>query len=84
MSNHGHVLVYLGKEPDARVRDIAEAVGITERAAQGILRDLVTAGYLTRSRVGRRNAYPLDRSAHLRHPEEDAASIGDLLGIFRG
>lgn len=79
LTNHGHAIVYLSMHPDARVRDVAVAVGITERAAQRILRDLVSSGYLSARKEGRRNSYSLNRKKHLRHPIENDHRIGDLL-----
>jgi DNA-binding MarR family transcriptional regulator len=82
LTNHGHVLVYVHRNPDARVRDIAAAVGITERAAQTILADLESDGYLRKTKVGRRNTYSIDASGQFRHPEEAGHRIGDLLNLF--
>lgn len=82
LSNHGHVLVALGRDADARIRDIAATVGITERAAQGILKDLEDAGYVTKQRVGRRNTYRVDGRRTLRHPAESSVPVDDLLAIF--
>lgn len=82
MTNHGHVLIYLARNPDARVRDIAAAVGITERATMAILGDLVDGGYVDRERVGRRNSYEVREEAALRHPEESDHRIGEILRIF--
>jgi predicted transcriptional regulator len=79
LTNHAHVLVCLAEEPDIRGRDIAQRVGITERAAQSIIADLVTAGYVTRTREGRRNRYTIDRGGDLRHPLEQDHTIGELL-----
>ena len=83
LSNHGHVLVHLGRHPDARVRDIAAAVGITERSAQAILADLETSGYVTITRVGRRNSYTVDTALTFRHPSEAGKPISALLKIFK-
>jgi hypothetical protein len=79
LTNHGHVLVCIAKDPGIRGRDIAERVGITERAAQSIVADLVAAGYVTRERVGRRNSYIIDPDLPVRHPVEQPHRIGDLL-----
>jgi DNA-binding MarR family transcriptional regulator len=84
LSNHGHVLVALSRDPQSRLRDIAEVVGITERATQGVLKDLEEEGYVSKTRVGRRNEYQLNPELRLRHPAESATSIRDLLGIFQG
>ncbi len=81
-TNHFLVLASVAGNPDLRVRDIATAVGITERATQAILSDLANAGYLERIRVGRRNRYKVRRSVHFRHPLVQAASIGDVLDLI--
>jgi hypothetical protein len=80
LTNHAHVLVAIARDPEARIRDLAAQVGITERAAQGIVHDLVEAGYLTRERVGRRNRYEIDASLPLRHPLEREHDVSVLLG----
>jgi MarR family len=82
LSNHTHVMVSLAVDPDLRVRDLAAAVGITERAAQRIVGELVDAGYLTREKHGRRNRYQLNMDLSLRHPLEGHHSIGDLLSAL--
>ena len=82
LTNHGHVLVYVHRNPDARVRDIATAVGITERAAQTILSDLEESGYLRKTKVGRRNTYSVNTRGSFRHPEEAGHRIGVLLNLF--
>lgn len=82
LSNHGHVLVAINEQPDARLRDIAARVGISERAVQLIVHDLEESGYLVKERAGRRNHYTVTRGQHLRHPAERESSIDDLLAIF--
>lgn len=82
LTNHGHVLIYVNRNPEARVRDIAAAVGITERAAQTILADLEGDGYLRKTKVGRRNTYRVNSGGQFRHPEEAGHRIGDLLSLF--
>ncbi len=84
LSNHGHVLVALSRNPQARIRDLAAEVQITERAAQAIVNDLEADGYVTKVRVGRRNEYHLHPEGHFRHPAEDAQPVGALLEIFAG
>lgn len=79
LTNHAHVLVCIAEEPNIRGRDIAAKVGITERAAQAIIADLVADGYVTRSREGRRNRYEVHADSPLRHPLEDEHTIGELL-----
>lgn len=81
LSNHGHVLLCIAQDPDIRGRDIADRVGITERAAQSIVADLVEGGYLRRTKVGRRNRYDIIASRPLRHPIERDHVIGDLIGL---
>jgi DNA-binding MarR family transcriptional regulator len=83
VTSHTQVLLCIERDPDARLRDIAETVGITERAAQRIVKDLVEAGYVTSERVGRRNRYALDRTAHMRHPSQLRHEIGELLDVLR-
>ena len=82
LSNHGHVLIFLAQNPQARVRDIAAEVGITERSAQIILADLEAAGYLTKIKVGRRNEYTIEADMKFRHPSESHKTIKSLLEIF--
>lgn len=81
LSNHGHVLVSLARDPDARMRDVAEQVGITERAVQQIVAELVGQGYLRKEKVGRRNHYAVVHGAHLRHELESAVTLGDFLAL---
>ncbi len=82
-SNHSHVLIYLDQNPEARLRDVAERVGITERAVLRIIADLEDAGIITRSRDGRRNLYEIHREKPLRHPIENHRTVGDMLGWLR-
>ena len=82
LTNHGHVLVFVHRNPDARVRDIADAVGITERATLNILRDLEEGGYLTRVPQGRRTHYVVNEHRPFRHPAEADHRVGDLLALF--
>lgn len=78
LTNHAHVLVCIADDNDARLRDVAERVGITERAAQSIVADLVEGGYLIRERVGRRNRYQINEDLPLRHPLESHRSVSDI------
>lgn len=82
LSNHGHVLLVIARDPDSRMRDIAEKVGITERAAQLIVADLVSGGYIERTRVGRRNTYRLVPGQPFRHPAEAGRLVDELVAIF--
>jgi DNA-binding MarR family transcriptional regulator len=81
LSNHAHVLVAITREPEARVRDLAQLVGITERAVLAILADLEASGTIVRRRVGRRTQYDIDRSIALRHPLEHHRTVGDIIGL---
>lgn len=82
ITNHGHVLVCLSQDPDMRVRDIANRVGITERAVRSIISDLAEGGYIRVTKVGRRNSYRVLRRPRLRHPVEQHQSIGSFLDLF--
>lgn len=82
LTNHAHVLLCLAEDPDVRVRDVAEHVGITERATLRILHDLVQAGYVAAERVGRRNHYRLRLDEPMRHPMERARPIGMLVAAL--
>jgi DNA-binding Lrp family transcriptional regulator len=81
LSNHAHVLLCLSREPELRLRDVAEAVGITERAVQRIVSDLEEAGYLTRERTGRRNRYQIHPDLPLRHPIESHCKVKALISL---
>ncbi len=82
LTNHARVLLWIARDPEVRLRDVAAGIGITERAVQLIVADLEAAGYLTRTRVGRRNRYTIDDSVALRHPAEAGHPVSDLLGAF--
>lgn len=83
LTNHAHVLLLVDEDPDLRLRDLALAVGITERAAQRIMGELIEDGYVTRQRVGRRNTYTVHPEIPLRHPLEQGHTVGDLLTAVR-
>lgn len=82
LSNHGHVLVALARDPRARLREVAEEVGITERTVQQIVGDLVDNGYLRKTKVGRRNQYVVQGKTHLRHDLESQVSLSEFLGLL--
>ncbi len=82
LTNHAHVLLCITRDPDLRMREIAERVGITERAAQRIVGDLVDSGYVSRKRVGRRNEYVVNPDVPLRHPILRDHEIGEVLGVL--
>ena len=82
LTNHGHVLLCLAHNPSERIRDIADKVGITERAVQRIIAELDEAGYVSRSRNGRRNKYRVLGEQYLRHPLEKHRRIKDLIRVI--
>ncbi len=82
LTNHSHVLICLARDPKLRLRDLADQVGITERAVQGIVKDLEAAGCLTRHREGRRNRYDIVTDRPMRHRVERQRVVGDLLGAM--
>jgi predicted transcriptional regulator len=79
LTNHAQVLLCLTETPDARLRDVAERVGITERATQRILADLIDAGYVETTRLGRRNHYTVNHEHAMRHTAQLGHEIGALL-----
>ena len=78
-SNYAHVLVCLAENPDARLRDVAEKVGITERTAFRLIGELQEAGIIERVKEGRRNRYMINSDAHLKHSIEEHCTVGELL-----
>lgn len=84
LTNHSHVLVVLHSNPEMVLREVALAVGITERAVQRIIQDLEADGFIERERVGRRNRYVVLVDAPLRHPIEAHRKIGELLALIAG
>ena len=82
LTNHGLALLCVADDPRARMRDIAATVGITERAAQRILGDLVDAGYVSRRRDGRRNEYSVRTDLPLLLPEQRDVDFGSLLNLL--
>ena len=82
LTNHAHVLLCIAHDPGIRLRDIAAAVGITERGAHKILSDLVDEGYVLRERHGRRNRYKVKPELPLRHPLVHDREVGDLLNVL--
>ncbi len=84
LTNHGHTLLYIALDPTVRLKDVANAVGITERATQRIVSDLIKGGYLSVVKEGRRNRYRVNPARHLRHPIEKRNQIGQLLKLIDG
>jgi IclR-like helix-turn-helix domain-containing protein len=82
LTNHAHVLLSVSQDSGIRLREIAAAVGITERSAHKILSELVEEGYVLRERHGRRNRYKVKPELPLRHPLVQDREVGDLLGVL--
>src|SRR6185436_20992151 len=82
LTGHGHVLVEIARNPEARIRDISPVVGLTERSVQAIVADLEAAGYLTRTRTGRRVVYTVNRDTVFRHSAQDGHRIGPFLDLL--
>jgi DNA-binding Lrp family transcriptional regulator len=82
LTNHAHVLLCIAREPEVRLREVANRVGITERAVQRIVADLEEGGYLSHSREGRRNRYEVHLDRPLRHSVESHREVGVLLGLM--
>lgn len=84
LTNHSHVLLCLARDPEMRLRDVADLVGVTERAVQRIVGELEDAGYLVRSKQGRRNRYEIDLDLPLRHPVERHCKVAKLVRMVLG
>jgi hypothetical protein len=82
LTGHGHVLVEIARNPEARIRDISTVVGLTERTVQAIVADLEAAGYLTRDRAGRRNVYTVNPDKLFRHPAQEGHRVGPFLDLL--
>jgi len=82
LTNHAHVLLLIAKDPEILLRDVADKVGITERAVQRIVADLEAAHYLDRERAGRRNRYRVHADLPLRHPVEAHRTVAALLALI--
>jgi predicted transcriptional regulator len=82
LTNHARVLLCIARDPGIRLRDVAYRVGITERATQAIVADLVAGGYMDRKRVGNRNRYDVHRNGAFRHAMERPYDVGALLDVL--
>jgi DNA-binding transcriptional ArsR family regulator len=82
LTGHGHVLVEIARNPDARIRDLSAAAGLTERTVQAIVADLEAAGYITRARAGRRTRYTVNPDSLFRHPSQDGHRVGPFLALL--
>ena len=79
LTNHALVLSYVARHPRTTARDLANAIGITERATRKIIADLLDTGYIAKKREGRRNRYRINPDVTLRHPSHGETAVGDLL-----
>lgn len=84
LTNHAHVLLCIAKNPEFRLRDIADVVGITERAVHRIVADLTEAGFIDVTRDGRCNVYVMHPEKKLRHPIEAHRQVADLIRLIEG
>jgi predicted transcriptional regulator of viral defense system len=82
LSNHGRTLTYVSRHGDARLRDIAEMLGVTERAAFGIVKDLTDAGYLLKVKEGRRNHYEIQHHLPIPESPDQTMAIGEVLQLL--
>ncbi len=82
LTNHGHILLCLAANSEVLLRDVAQSVGITERATQRIVADLANEGYVRIEKDGRRNRYRVNSKMHFRHPLERRNQIGKLFALL--
>ena len=82
LTNHARALICIARDPGARLREIGQHVGITERAAHRIVAELLAAGYITRTRDGRRNRYTINEDLPLPDPIARDQNVGDLLTLL--
>lgn len=82
LTTHGLVLLAIARDKDIRLRDVAAQVGITERAVQRIVADLIEAGYLSRHRAGRRNVYTFHPEVRLPHATTQHQEVGALMATL--
>ncbi len=82
LTNHAHIFLSLAKTPEILIKDLADEIGITERAVQRIIAELAKEGYIEISRSGRRNKYLIHGEKHLKHPGESHRQVADLLHLI--
>jgi DNA-binding IclR family transcriptional regulator len=82
LTGHGHVLVEIARNPEARIRDISAAADLTERTVQAIVADLAAAGYISRTRIGRRTRYTVNPDSLFRHSAQEGLRIGPFLDLL--
>lgn len=82
LTNHAHALLFIASEPNSRLRDIADALDVTERTAFGIVADLSQEGYVAKEKEGRRNVYHIQADMPIRDAVGQHRAIGELVGLF--
>ena len=82
LTNHARALLYIAEHPDARLRDVAGSIGVTERTAFGVVADLTDAGYLMKERAGRRNRYQVQEHLPLDESVLTQRTVGELLALL--
>ena len=82
LTTHAQVLLCIARNPDTRVREIAESVGISERGAHQIVADLVGAGYVRRARIGRRNRYAIESKTSLKHTPVRHRRVASIVALL--
>jgi DNA-binding IclR family transcriptional regulator len=82
LTNHARTLVYIAQHADARLRDIGDALGVTERTAFAIVADLTEAGYVVKERDGRRNRYAVQAHLPLPDPVAQERTVGEVLELL--
>jgi DNA-binding MarR family transcriptional regulator len=84
LTSHARVLLCIAHDPGVRLRDIAASVGVTERAAYGIVTDLAEAGYIVKQKTGRRNRYQIQSHLPLPEPTSQERTVGEVLTLLAG
>jgi predicted transcriptional regulator len=82
LTNHGHVLIILSRNPGIRISELADEIGISERQVSNILKDLHDSGYVAKQRQGRRNNYEISPNAPLRHHSNQDHTVKELIEIL--
>ena len=82
MTNHARALLFIARDPDARLTDVAAELGVTERTAYGVVADLAEAGYVIKTKDGRRNRYHIQEHLPLGDPVSRERTIGELVGLL--
>ena len=79
LTTHGRTMLFIARHPDARLRDIAGSLDVTERTVTAAVRDLADAGYVVKHRQGRRNRYEVQRHMPLHDVPDGQRTVGELL-----